>query len=36
MKINRIHIKNYRNLKDVSVQLQEIVTVIGENNSRKK
>ena len=35
MKINRIHIKNYRNLKDVSVQLQEIVTVIGENNSGK-
>ena len=35
MKINRVQIKNYRNLKDIDVTLGNIVTLIGENNSGK-
>ncbi len=35
MKISRIIIKNYRNLRNVDVTLGHIVTLIGENNSGK-
>lgn len=35
MRISRVVIKNYRNLKDVDVQLENLVTLIGENNSGK-
>ena len=35
MKISRVIIKNYRNLKSIDVTLGSIVTLIGENNSRK-
>ena len=35
MKISRVIIKNYRNLKSVEVDLGNIVTLIGENNSGK-
>lgn len=35
MKISRIIIKNYRNLKSVDIALENIVTLIGENNSGK-
>lgn len=35
MKIRRVQIKNYRNLRDVDVTLENIVTLIGENNSGK-
>ena len=35
MRISRAIIKNYRNLKDVDVRLENLVTLIGENNSGK-
>ena len=35
MKISRVQIKNYRNLRDVDVTLENIATLIGENNSGK-
>lgn len=35
MKISRAIIKNYRNLKNVDVYLENITTLIGENNSGK-
>ena len=35
MKISRLIIKNYRNLKDVDIYLGETVVLIGENNSGK-
>ena len=35
MRISRVKIMNYRNLKDIDVELSNIVTVIGENNSGK-
>ncbi|MBQ7688092.1 MAG: AAA family ATPase [Clostridia bacterium] len=35
MKINRVIIKNHRNLKSVDVILGSIVALIGENNSGK-
>lgn len=31
MKISRVQIQNFRNIKDVDVQLGEVVTLIGEN-----
>ena len=35
MRISRVQIENYRNLKKVDVNLDKIVTLIGENNSGK-
>ena len=35
MKINRIKINNYRNLRDIDIHISDIVAVIGENNSGK-
>lgn len=35
MRICRAQIENYRNLRKVDVQLGDIVTLIGENNSGK-
>ena len=35
MRINRVIIKNYRNLRDVDIELENIVTLIGENNGGK-
>lgn len=35
MKINRVRIINYRNLKDVDVTLDSLIALIGENNSGK-
>lgn len=35
MKISRLIIKNYRNLKDVDICPGETVVLIGENNSGK-
>lgn len=35
MKISRLQVKNYRNIKDVDIQLGDLVGVIGENNSGK-
>lgn len=35
MNISRLRIKNYRNIRDVDVQLGDIVAIIGENNSGK-
>ncbi|WP_411848962.1 AAA family ATPase [Vagococcus salmoninarum] len=35
MKISRVEIINYRNLKEVDVKLKNIVALIGENNSGK-
>lgn len=35
MKISRVQIDNYRNLKKVDVELETIVTLVGENNSGK-
>ncbi|MCP3778705.1 ATP-dependent endonuclease [Paenibacillus sp. MZ03-122A] len=35
MKISEIHVKNYRNLIDVNIQLNRLVIFIGENNSGK-
>ena len=35
MRISRVHIENYRNLQHVEVILDNIVTLVGENNSGK-
>ena len=35
LKISRLIIKNYRNLKDIDICLGETVVLIGENNSGK-
>lgn len=35
MKISKVEIKNFRNLKDIDVELENIVALIGENNSGK-
>jgi putative ATP-dependent endonuclease of OLD family len=35
MKIRRVQIENYRNLRKVDIELENIVTIIGENNSGK-
>lgn len=35
MRISRVVIKNYRNLRDVDIQLENLVTLIGENNGGK-
>ena len=35
MKISRIKIQNFRNIRDIDVQLSDIVALIGENNSGK-
>ena len=35
MRISRVQIDNYRNLKHVDIELENIVTLIGENNSGK-
>lgn len=35
MKISRVQIENYRNLRHVDVELDSIVTVVGENNCGK-
>ena len=35
MRISRVQIENYRNLKHVDVELENIVALIGENNSGK-
>ncbi len=36
MKISRLIIKNYRNLKDIDICLGETVVLVGENNSGKR
>ncbi len=35
MRISRMKIENYRNLRSIDVTLGKIVTLIGENNSGK-
>ena len=35
MRISHVKISNYRNLKDIDVELGNLVTLIGENNSGK-
>ena len=35
MRIKRVQIDNFRNLKHIDVQLGNVVTLIGENNSGK-
>lgn len=35
MKISRVQIKNFRNIGSIDVQLTDVVTLIGENNSGK-
>ena len=35
MKISRVQIQNFRNIRNVNIQLGNVVTVIGENNSGK-
>lgn len=35
MRIKHVKIQNYRNLKNISVDLESVVTIIGENNSGK-
>ncbi len=35
MKISRVQIKNFRNIGSIDVQLNDVVTLIGENNSGK-
>ena len=35
MKISNVVIENYRNLRNIDIELQDIVTIIGENNSGK-
>ena len=35
MRISRVKVSNYRNLKKVDVELGNIVTLVGENNSGK-
>ncbi len=35
MIINKVQIENYRNLKHIDIEIHNIVTLIGENNSGK-
>lgn len=35
MKISRLYVKNYRNIKLIDIKLSDVVTIIGENNSGK-
>ena len=35
MKISRVQVQNFRNIRNVDVQLGDVVTLIGENNSGK-
>ena len=35
VKISRVKIENYRNLKNIDVNLNDVVAIIGENNSGK-
>lgn len=35
MKISRLYVKNYRNIKLIDIKLSDVVAVIGENNSGK-
>lgn len=35
MKISRVQIQNFRNIKTADVRLGDVVTLIGENNSGK-
>ncbi|WNR43014.1 AAA family ATPase [Paenibacillus roseipurpureus] len=35
MKISKIHIQNFRNLKDINIELNRLTIFIGENNSGK-
>ncbi len=35
LKISRLIIKNYRNLKEIDIHLSDTVALIGENNSGK-
>lgn len=35
MKISRLCVKNYRNIKHIDIQLSDVVALIGENNSGK-
>lgn len=35
MRVYRVRIENYRNLRDVDVHLENLVTLVGENNSGK-
>ena len=35
MKISRLCVKNYRNIKHIDIQLSDVVAIIGENNSGK-
>lgn len=35
MKISKVHIKNFRNLKNISVQISGVTAIIGSNNSGK-
>lgn len=35
MKISRLCVKNYRNIKQIDIQLNDMVAIIGENNSGK-
>jgi AAA15 family ATPase/GTPase len=35
MKIDRVHIKNFKSLKEVSLSCGNLVSIIGENNSGK-
>lgn len=35
MKISRLCVKNYRNIRDIDIQLNNVVALIGENNSGK-
>lgn len=35
MKINQIHIENFRSIKDATIRLHELTALVGENNSGK-
>lgn len=35
MKISKVHVQNYKNLRDVNIELNRLVIFIGENNSGK-
>ncbi len=35
MKISNVVIKNYRNIKDINISLNDNVVLIGDNNSGK-
>jgi putative ATP-dependent endonuclease of the OLD family len=35
LKISKVHVQNYRNLKDLEIKLNRVVIFIGENNSGK-